>query len=177
MNLPNLLTMLRIFLIPVFLFVFYSSIENSTTYATLVFVLAGITDILDGYIARKYNMITKVGTVLDPIADKLTTFAILISFVSRNLIPLWILIFLGVKEILMILGGIVLYSEGRKIMPADKHGKMATLSFYIAILSIAFKLPFAIRNIFLVATVILHLIAFMNYFIIFNKIRTNRGKT
>ena len=71
MNIPNLLTGIRFLLIPVFFLVFYSDMPNNITAATFVFILAGITDILDGYIARRYNMVTRWGIVFDPLADKL----------------------------------------------------------------------------------------------------------
>ena len=71
MNIPNLLSIFRLALIPVFAVVIFSPIPNSALWACLIFLLSGATDVLDGYIARKYNMITNVGKVLDPLADKL----------------------------------------------------------------------------------------------------------
>lgn len=70
MNIANIITILRIFLIPVYLYFFYSNLDNSILYSGLIFIAAGISDVLDGYIARKYDMSTKLGIVLDPIADR-----------------------------------------------------------------------------------------------------------
>jgi cardiolipin synthase len=67
MNIPNILTLFRLFLIPIFILLFFSNIFNYLFYSVLIFLVAGITDILDGYIARKYSLITKLGTVLDPL--------------------------------------------------------------------------------------------------------------
>ncbi len=167
MNIPNILTVLRIILVPIYLWVFYTFRKNNIIYSVLILVLAGITDILDGYIARKYDIITKLGTILDPIADKLIIFAILISFTSKNMIPLWILFVIGIKEIVMILGGGYLYCfKNKKIIPANKFGKIATASFYIAIFFVAFNINEVISKLFLNITVFLHLLALINYLII-----------
>ena len=104
MKIPNLISIFRLFLIPVFLLVFHSDIENRILYSGLIFLLAGISDILDGYIARKYNLTSKLGAMLDPLADKLMSFAVLISFTTVKLIPLWILIPFLIKELIMIFG-------------------------------------------------------------------------
>ncbi|WP_313757060.1 CDP-diacylglycerol--glycerol-3-phosphate 3-phosphatidyltransferase [Tissierella sp.] len=174
MNIPNMLTVLRILLIPVYLYFFYSNIENNILFAGLIFILAGISDVLDGYIARKYNMSTTLGIVLDPIADKLMTFTILISFTTKGIIPIWILIALGIKEIMMILGGTILYLfKGKQVLPSNRYGKIATLSFYAATLSIVFRLPSIISRTLFFLTVTLNIIAFINYFIIYTKMRNN----
>lgn len=177
MNIPNMLTILRILLIPVYLYFFYSNLENNILFAGIVFIVAGISDVLDGYIARKYDMSTKLGVMLDPIADKLMTFTILISFTTKGIIPLWILVALGIKEIMMILGGATLYLfKGKQTVSSNKYGKIATLSFYAATLSIVFKLPEIFSTSLFFLTVLLNVIAFLNYLIIFIKLRDNTGK-
>lgn len=169
MNIPNILTIIRIFLVPVYLFVFYTVEKNRILYAGTIYILAGLTDVLDGYIARKYNMISKVGAALDPLADKLMTFAVLISFTSAKLIPPWVLLVLGIKEILMILGGFVLYLfKEKRVLPSNQYGKVATVSFYAAILSIVFKVPSpTLIKLLILTTVALNLLAFLNYLKIF----------
>lgn len=174
MNLANMITIFRILLIPVYLAFFYSSSDNNILFSGLIFIVAGISDILDGYIARKYDMTTKLGTVLDPVADKLMMFTILISFVSKGIIPTWILIALGLKEIIMILGGGVLYLfKGKQVMPSNKYGKFSTVSFYVATLSVVFKLPEIFSRTLFFITVILNIIAFINYLIIYLSIKDN----
>ncbi len=176
MNIPNMLTILRILLIPVYLFFFYSSLENNILFAGIVFILAGFSDVLDGYIARKYNLISKLGVVLDPIADKLMTFAVLITFTTKGIIPSWILITIGIKELVMIFGGSILYLfKGKQVLPSNKFGKIATLSFYAATLSIVFKLPEIVSATLFIVTVILNIIALINYLIIYIGMRNNIG--
>lgn len=170
MSIPNILTILRILLIPVYLYFFYSNLSNSFLLAGLVFILAGISDILDGYIARKYNMTTKLGIILDPAADKLMTFTILISFISKGIIPFWILTAIGIKEVIMILGGSILYLfKGKQVLPSNKYGKVATTSFYAAALSKIFRLPDFISTPLFSLTVFLNIVALLNYFIIFTR--------
>lgn len=164
MNIPNILTTARIILVPIYLWVFYTYGENKLKYAILILIIAGITDILDGYIARKYNMITRLGTVLDPIADKLTTFAVLLSLSSERLIPFWILLVLAIKEFILLLGGSYLYCfKDRKVVSANKFGKIASASFYLAVFFIILNINPAINNLFLYLMVFLHLIALTNY--------------
>lgn len=174
MTIPNILTILRILLIPVYIFFFYSNFDNNLLFAGIVFILAGISDVLDGYIARKIDLTSDLGAVLDPVADKLMTFAILITFTTKGIIPSWILTAIGIKEVMMILGGSVLYLfKGKQVLPSNKFGKVATLSFYAATLSIVFKLPEMISTILFGLTVALNIIAFINYLIIYMKMRDN----
>ncbi|WP_069649980.1 CDP-diacylglycerol--glycerol-3-phosphate 3-phosphatidyltransferase [Caloranaerobacter ferrireducens] len=179
MNIPNILTTIRFLFIPIFIVIFYSSIENNILYATYIFILAGITDVLDGYIARKYNMVTKWGAALDPLADKLMQITVLVCFTDKKYLPLWVITVIGIKEILMILGGLFLYYfVDKTVIPANKYGKIATVSFYIAILSIAFKVNKLISFLLVSVAVVLTIVAFINYLIGFREInRTNKEKS
>jgi cardiolipin synthase len=168
MNIPNILTLFRLFLIPIFILLFFSNIFNYLFYSVLIFLVAGITDILDGYIARKYNLITKLGTVLDPLADKLMIITVLSCLVIKKYIPLWILIVVSIKETFMILAGIRLYNKNT-IIPSNKLGKLTTILFYLAILILTFNIEFG--NYCLYVSVISALIAFINYFILCLKSR------
>ncbi len=84
MTIPNQLTLLRILLIPVFILVFYLPYENSNVFACGIFILAAVTDILDGYYARKLNQISSLGVFLDPVADKLMVAVVLVLLVQKN---------------------------------------------------------------------------------------------
>ena len=157
-------------MIPLYLiFMLNPNISYGRYIAGAIFTLAAITDALDGYIARKYNLTTKVGAALDPLADKLMTFAVLISFTTAKLVPSWVLLILGIKEIVMISGGFILYLfKGNKVLPSNKYGKIATVSFYSAILSIIFKIPYHnITKLLIISTVVLNIVAFINYLVIY----------
>jgi cardiolipin synthase len=137
LNIPNILTIIRFALIPVFAYYLYTG-EYIT--AVLVFLLAGATDILDGFIARKLCMSSNWGKIADPMADKLmqiTALVVLSAF--KGIVPLWLLIFVVVKELFMALGGLFLYRQKKHVVSADWYGKMASVVFFIVIIFIMLK--------------------------------------
>ena len=127
-NIPNGLTVLRILLIPVFTVLY---IRGYVIASFVVLALSGLTDLLDGIIARHFHQITDLGKLLDPIADKLTQVAIALclSFYNHLVIPFFVI--LVVKEFLMMLGGAKLLHSGKRPTQAKWYGKVATASFYL----------------------------------------------
>lgn len=166
MNIANILTIFRFVLIPYFILVFFSNSQNNIYFSIIIFFVAGFTDILDGYIARNFNMITKLGTVLDPLADKLMLITVLTCFTIKGYIPMFIIIILLIKELSMIFTGIILYQQNI-IIPANIFGKASTFLFYISILIVAFNK--VIGTVFLCIALLSTLIAYVNYFFIFMK--------
>ncbi|SDK17511.1 CDP-diacylglycerol--glycerol-3-phosphate 3-phosphatidyltransferase [Natronincola ferrireducens] len=165
MNLPNILTIIRFCLIPIFILVFFSSSEHNLLISSYIFILAGITDVLDGYIARKYNLVTKWGQAMDPLADKSMQLTVLICFTIRRILPLWAIVVVAVKELCMVIGGIFLYTKKEKIViPANKYGKFATIMFYIAILAVAFGFIYGRTLVYL--AIIVTIYAFIRYVIV-----------
>lgn len=166
MNIPNALTIIRLLLIPGFVYYFFSPMKYGIRIAIVIFVAAGLTDLLDGFIARKYNLITRLGIVLDPLADKLMLLTVLISITLKNQIPFWIIVVVAIKETLLILGAITLFNDHDIVVPANRFGKLSTIAFYIAILAVAFEMPFG--QIFLdgfVAVTIVALVVYVNNYI------------
>ncbi|EGD49228.1 CDP-alcohol phosphatidyltransferase [Ruminiclostridium papyrosolvens DSM 2782] len=129
---PNALTLLRLIIVPFLGYYIYC--EKYTT-AIILFAFGGFTDVLDGYIARKYNLITKWGKFFDPLADKLMQITALVFLVLHRFIPLIVLIIVVIKESLMLAGGIMLYKKGKTVIGANWYGKLATVIFYFAILA------------------------------------------
>ena len=134
MNLPNAPSLFRLLLVPVYLKVFFSGVPNAGLYAAAIFVLAGVTDIVDGYIARKYNLITLLGRILDPLADKMMVTAALCSLSIAGKLPWAITALYIAKEALMLIGSAVLYKRLKDMPASNKWGKSATVLLYIAIL-------------------------------------------
>ena len=159
-NLPNLITSFRIVLIPLFLYLYFENPEENLLYSVIIFFIAGFSDFLDGYLARKNNLVTPFGTVMDPLADKLMLLTALISYASTGVIPYAILILVGIKESFMILGGIIVYKWGI-INPANKFGKFVTFSFYIGILTLLFSKT--LGTLFLFASAVLGFLAGYSY--------------
>ena len=143
MNIPNVLTIIRLLLIPGFVYYYFSSMEYGNRIAIILFVVAGLTDMLDGFIARRYNLITRLGIVLDPLADKLMLLTVLISITMKNQIPFWIIVVVAIKETLLILGAISLFNDHDVVVPANRYGKISTIAFYIAIIAVAFDIPYS----------------------------------
>ena len=135
-HVPNTLTIIRFLIIP---FIVINIFTGNYISAFILFTISGITDIADGYIARKYNLISNFGKLMDPLADKLTQIATLSSLVITGLIPLWILIIVLSKEVIMIAGASFLY--GKDVVVYSRwYGKLATVLFYLAIVtSLLFK--------------------------------------
>ena len=130
MNLPNFLTLLRMLMVP--LVVLFFALEKPY-WALAVFLLAGFTDVLDGYLARKNNQITNFGKVMDPLADKLMLITTLICLWVTDRIPGWVPIVIGAKEFTMITIAALLYRKDI-VLPANFFGKLATLLFTFAVL-------------------------------------------
>lgn len=135
-HVPNILTMIRFLLIP---FIVVFALQDNYIVATVFLVISGFTDVADGFIARKFNFITDFGKLMDPLADKCTQVATLLALVIQNIIPIWILVIVIIKEILLIAGASFLY--GKDLVVSSKwYGKLSTVLFYIAIFfSMIFK--------------------------------------
>ena len=116
MNLANKLTMLRIFLVPIFLiFMAVKDIPYGKELATLIFILASLTDKLDGYIARSRNQITNFGKFMDPLADKLLVTAALVSLVELHIVPSWVAMIIIAREFAVSGLRTIAASEGKVI--------------------------------------------------------------
>ncbi len=124
-NLPNMLTVGRIFIIPLFVWLLYDGDPWYSVLAASVFTLAAVTDIVDGFLARRWNMITVTGKLLDPLADKLIVAAALVMMVRLGRIPAWIVIILLSREFIVTGLRQVAASEGL-VIAAGQEGKWKT---------------------------------------------------
>lgn len=140
MNLPNLLTSLRFVLIPVYIGVFVS---GHMIPAFLIVAAAGITDVLDGYIARKYSQVTSIGVMLDPLADKLMLITVILSLLIAGHISWMAAAAMFLRDLSMIAAGLFSHFRGKKTVPANWMGKLTTVLFYFAIMFIFFQASFA----------------------------------
>ncbi len=180
---PNFMSLVRILLIPVFAVLY---LKGYIWWALLVLAISGISDFLDGKIARKFNQVSNLGKMLDPIADKLTVFALAIvlffKFKSAQSAAMqafaWVFLLFIAKEIIMLLGGLVIISKGARPAPAAIYGKVATFAFYLVmILIIGFgpevgalslinpnlTLPETVMFVLVVISLVLTFVAFASY--------------
>lgn len=176
-TIPNWLCFLRIALIPVFTTLF---IKGSYIPAFILMIVAALTDLIDGKIARKYNMVSNLGKILDPIADKLSQIAIVIILIVKfwDGYLKYILFLFIVKELLMVLGGALLMAKGMRPVAAEMWGKVATTVFYVfmiviialggegcALYDVAFFKPFILPEWLITAMVVISaLLAFVSLF-------------
>ena len=139
-NIPNVLTMLRIILIPVFVAVFFSTPHDRDKIAALViFAAASITDMFDGMLARKLNQITDFGKLFDPLADKVMVVTAMVCQALIGVFPWIAIIIVGVKELIMMLGGFFMLSKN-VVVYSNYVGKTAQV-FFIASLLLSFFHP------------------------------------
>lgn len=130
-HIPNILTIIRFLFIPA---IVISLIYDNYLLALILFTVSSITDVLDGKIARKYNVITDFGKLMDPLADKLTQLSVLLTLSIKCVIPIWIVLVLILKESIMISGASFLY--GKNLVVSSKwYGKLTTVLIYIAVVS------------------------------------------
>ena len=129
-NIPNILTIIRFILIP---FIFTSVVNEDFLATIIIFTISAITDILDGYIARKYNYITDIGKLIDPLADKLTQMSLLLSLAILKILPWWIFAIVFIKEGVMIISASLMYKKEDVVVYSKWYGKLATVLFYLAI--------------------------------------------
>lgn len=179
-TIPNLLSFIRIVLIPVFGFLFYNGHEIA---ALVVLALSGLSDLFDGKIARRFNQVSDLGKILDPVADKLTQITIavilLIKFVSSDTKLIrafgWVFLVFLIKEAVMVIGGAVMLALGIRPGAAEIYGKVATVVFYTVMIAVVafgrdvgvlrqyFTMPDVLTGILVVLAAIMTMVAFFSY--------------
>lgn len=178
-NIPNILSMFRILIIPLFCYNFLlAETSRDLMISALILAISGLSDLVDGIVARKFNMITQLGKILDPVADKLTLFAVCVCLCIKAP-ELWLFyIFFIVKEIMMMLGSLFLMKKKVKLDGARWFGKIYTVLFYIIMLAIILlpnlnsNIKFALLLILAVFTVI----SFVSYIPVFFSLKSEIKK-
>lgn len=167
MNIPNQLTTLRVLLIPVFIFFFTSKMAGSHYIAVAVFIIASLTDFLDGYLARKNNLVTNFGKIMDPFADKLLVLTALIYLAIKHTIPGWIVIVIIARE-LLVTSLRALAADNGIILAARNLGKYKTVSQMLSIIFLTIGIH-TIGMILLYIAVALTIISLVDYLVQLNK--------
>lgn len=160
--------MIRFVLIPIYIIVFVS---GNMTAAFGIMVLAGITDVLDGYLARKRGQITQIGTMLDPLADKTMMIVVILSLLFSGNIPWSAGLAIFIRDAGMIAGAAFFHFRGKKTVPANALGKLTTVLYYLAVLFIVFGASFAIPYLWMV--IIFSFVTSFIYIIKFTVINRN----
>lgn len=183
LTIPNLISVIRICLIPVIAVLYY---EGYIWWTVFVIFISGLSDAVDGKIARKFNQVSALGKLLDPVADKLTIFALAIVLFlkfreaqSESMQAFaWVFLLFIAKDIIMILGSIVLIALGTRPVAAEIWGKLATFAFYAVMVVIIgfgpeigaismyypeYTIPEALMFVLVIVAVVLTFIAFFSY--------------
>lgn len=160
---PNILSCIRILMVPLFVVLFFS---NEHWWALAVFILAGMTDVVDGILARRNNWVTNIGKILDPFADKLMQCVVLICLFIEAIVPWWLLVACVAKELLMGAGAIFFFKRQKVVVVSAWCGKLAVCIFYAAIFSmIAFpNMPYTVKIAICCITLFATLFAICKYF-------------
>lgn len=160
MNIANKLTVLRIFLVPIFVISMIMYPDNGTI-PLIIFVLASLTDFLDGYLARKHNLVTTFGKFLDPVADKLLTLSAFIMLIEQSQIPAWGVCVIVSREIAITGFRVIAASSGTTIA-ASSFGKIKTITQIVSIILLLLNFEYAIYVFYL--AVIFTLLSGIEYF-------------
>ena len=164
MNLPNKLTLLRVILVPVFMAVLYLGFPGASWVALAIFIIASFTDLLDGKIARKYNLVTDFGKFADPLADKILVTAAMLWFVEIGQMPAWALLIVVTREFgvsgLRMLAG----SKGR-VIAAGWSGKVKPASTMVCIVLMFLPIPAVVNTICVWVIALTTLYSGVEYFV------------
>lgn len=170
-NIPNALSLVRIALIPVFMVLY---ITGRDEWAFVALALSGLTDALDGFIARRFNQITDCGKLLDPLSDKLTQVAVVAALTTRYLELLPLAVLCLVKEACQAIGGIILLRRRHAVRGSKWFGKLSTVVFYGCMLALVLfeqSMPDTVEWILIGAAGLSMLLAFFGYLRMFIAIR------
>ncbi len=161
MNIPNILSLFRLVLVPCFALVFLSESPYASLLAGMIYMAAALTDVLDGYLARKWQQITKLGRVLDPLADKLLIMTALVCLSMKRVLPWYMCGIFLVKDLIMLVSGMFMVNRMNDVIPSNIFGKgvafLLSASIATALLFgdvLTKKLPHLFDIVFLVAAVL-----------------------
>lgn len=176
LTIPNLLSVFRLALIPVIVWLYCAKGENKL--AVAVIVLSGLTDVADGFIARRFNMVSDFGKILDPVADKLTQAAIVICLIRRYSLMKLLVLVLIVKEILMAALGYVTIKRKDSVNSSQWHGKLTTVLIYLVAILLFFfpNIPGIAANVMIWICVAMLLTSFLLYLRFYWKLLCSKEK-
>ena len=177
-SIPNILSIFRICLVPVFIITYFLDGHDTKTYAIIIYAVASFTDFLDGFLARKLKASSKLGKFLDPLGDKMMTVSALICITIDRLIPVWAVVVTVIKEILMTIGGLIVRKRnGAEIPPSNLLGKMSTVIFFLVCVALMlFKdIPRNVAVLLISVAVTFTFAALASYVVTYINIMKNKG--
>ena len=176
-SVPNIISIFRICLVPVFIAAYFSDQNDTKMYAVLIYAVASFSDFLDGFLARRFKVSSNLGKVLDPLGDKLMTISVMACITINGLIPIWAVLVASVKEILMAIGGYIVHKKaGVDIPPSNLIGKTSTVVFFLVCVTLMlFKdIPWGAAIALISVAIALTFIALTSYFSMYIAVMKNR---
>lgn len=175
LTIPNILSFFRILLITPFMILF---LNGQYVWAAVMIIISGLTDCVDGFVARHFNQVSDFGKILDPVADKLTLLAVGIGICILTPEVITVMVILIIKDLLMLIGGIALIKNDIQPPQARWYGKVGTILFYISVCTIVVLKVFGIEVpylsvILLSVTATTMIFALVKYFLLFLDLITN----
>lgn len=164
MNTANKLTMLRVVLIPVYLVVWYLNFAGNNYVALAIFIIASLTDLLDGYIARHYNQVTDFGKFMDPLADKVLVLTAMICFCAMGRLPAWVLVIVMAREFAVSGLRLVAVDNGR-VIAAAWSGKVKTASTMVCLCLMHLPIPELLGWVCVIVIAVTTLYSGVEYFV------------
>ena len=176
LTIPNLLSLFRILLIPLILWLYIGL--NEYYWTIVVIAISGLSDMVDGFIARKFNQVSDFGKALDPIADKLTQGSLILCLTTRYPWMIALIIIFILKEVVMSIMGLIIFKKDNSMNSAKWHGKVATAFLYISlcVLILFPKIPLTVVNIIIIVAIALIINSLVLYLIFYIKILLKRKK-
>lgn len=182
-TIPNILSIIRIILVPIIVWTYFDKkIDNNYLIAFILVIISALTDVCDGIIARKFNLITDLGKILDPIADKLTQFAVVCCIAITNEMMRVVAVAIFAKELLMLIGAVIFVKQGNETPYARWWGKITTVVLYATMLMfilaefIGFALPEWLTITAVSLCIAFLAFSFLNYALIFIESKKNAKK-
>ena len=164
MNTANKLTLLRVALIPIFLVVLYWGFPGCNYVAMAIFIVASLTDFVDGYIARSRGQITDFGKFLDPLADKVLVVAAMLWFLGQQIIPAWAVLIVIVREFTITALRLIAIDNGR-VIAAAKLAKLKTATTMVCLIIMFLPIPAWLVTVFVILIVVTTLTSGVEYFV------------
>lgn len=164
-NIPNYITIFRVFLVFVFIFIFSSDMDNKSLYCVVTYALSGASDALDGFLARRFKLESDFGKLMDPLADKLMQITVAICMATIEHSLSWVPLFLIIKEFVMIFGAAKLLKKNNIVVQANIFGKLASVIYFLVFLVILIfeGINPAFKQVLCISFVLVSVFAFVNY--------------
>jgi cardiolipin synthase (CMP-forming) len=173
LEIPNLFSLLRILLTPIIGYFLWMGGNRGILISALLIIAAGITDFLDGFLARRLNKITSLGVILDPIADKIFVMVLIIELILFRGFPIWLAGAIIIRDILIMIGGAILIREKKIVVPSSLTGKYYFGAVALLIFNYVINFQFG-KQLFLYVTIILLVASLANYIRVFMVARNNK---